>query len=205
MNFTTDLPKQDPICSYLVATGKVEDECYRMHVVVNSQEYSKEYRKSEVLKELKHGQNEYERSNPNRPQEKEKQKLLPQDRVSKSERIIVCHVTKIKSFEQQPPKIPNDNFKNKRDSKLKLKKRKSRKAKQELICETDQEESSSHNEQASEDSLIREFGKENILDPNQIPANQDEDFETQGIFNPTQENIEKSFHLDDKNTRVTRA
>lgn len=72
MNFTTDLPKQDPICSYLVATGKVEDECYRMHVVVNSQEYSKEYRKSEVLKELKQGQNEYERSNPNRPQEKEK-------------------------------------------------------------------------------------------------------------------------------------
>ena len=77
MNFTTDLPKQDPICSYLVATGKVEDECYRMHVVVNSQEYSKEYRKSEVLKELKIGQNEYERINPNRPQEKEKQKLLP--------------------------------------------------------------------------------------------------------------------------------
>lgn len=36
MNFTTDLPKQDPICSYLVATGKVGEECYRMHVVVNS-------------------------------------------------------------------------------------------------------------------------------------------------------------------------
>ena len=77
MNFTTDLPKQDPICSYLVATGKVEDECYRMHVVVNSQEYSKEYRKSEVLKELKIGQNAYELSNPGKPQEKEKQKLLP--------------------------------------------------------------------------------------------------------------------------------
>ena len=67
MNFTTDLPKQDPICSYLVATGKVEDECYRMHVVVNSQEYSKEYRKSEVLKELKIGQNAYELSNPGKP------------------------------------------------------------------------------------------------------------------------------------------
>jgi hypothetical protein len=51
--FTTDLPKQDPICSYLVATGKVDDECYRMHVVVNSNEYNKEYRRSDVLKELK--------------------------------------------------------------------------------------------------------------------------------------------------------
>ena len=37
MNFTTDLPKNDPICSYLVATGRVGRECYRMHVVVNSQ------------------------------------------------------------------------------------------------------------------------------------------------------------------------
>lgn len=53
MNFTTDLPKNNPVCSYLVATGKVEEECYRMHVVVNSLEYSNEYRKSEVLKDLK--------------------------------------------------------------------------------------------------------------------------------------------------------
>ena len=37
MNFTTDLPKNDPLCSYLVATGRVGPECYRMHVVVNSQ------------------------------------------------------------------------------------------------------------------------------------------------------------------------
>jgi hypothetical protein len=36
MNFTTDLPKNSPICSYLVATGRVGEECYRMHVVVNS-------------------------------------------------------------------------------------------------------------------------------------------------------------------------
>ena len=50
MNFTTDLPKNDPLCSYLVATGRVDKECYRMHVVVNSQEYSKQYRLSEVLK-----------------------------------------------------------------------------------------------------------------------------------------------------------
>ena len=74
MNFTTDLPKQDPICSYLVATGKVEDECYRMHVVVNSQEYSKEYRKSDVLKELKINQNAYEAQNPNFRSTKEKDK-----------------------------------------------------------------------------------------------------------------------------------
>jgi hypothetical protein len=40
MNFTTDLPKNNPICTYLVATGKIYDECYRMHVVVNAQEYN---------------------------------------------------------------------------------------------------------------------------------------------------------------------
>ena len=100
MNFTTDLPKQDPICSYLVATGKVESECYRMHVVVNSREYNKEYRKSDVLKELKFCQTVYERNNRNTPgfrhQDKEKQKLLPQDREANTERIILCHVTKIK-------------------------------------------------------------------------------------------------------------
>ena len=99
MNFTTDLPKQDPICSYLVATGKVDDECYRMHVVVNSQEYSKEYRKSDVLKELKISQNAYEANNPNfrDTKDKDKQKLLPQDRITKTARIILCHVIRIKS------------------------------------------------------------------------------------------------------------
>ena len=53
MNFTTDLPKNSPLCSYLVATGKVDRECYRMHVVVNSMEYSKMYRQSDVLKDLR--------------------------------------------------------------------------------------------------------------------------------------------------------
>jgi hypothetical protein len=53
MNFTTDLPKNAPLCSYLVATGKVEGECYRMHVVVNSREYSRLYRQSDVLKGLR--------------------------------------------------------------------------------------------------------------------------------------------------------
>lgn len=91
MNFTTDLPKQDPICSYLVATGKIETECYRMHVVVNSQEYNKIYRKSEVLKHL--------RSNMDANaahREKEKQKLLPEDRVANTARVILCHVIRIK-------------------------------------------------------------------------------------------------------------
>jgi hypothetical protein len=57
MNFTTDLPKNNPICTYLVATGKINDECYRMHVVVNAQEYNNQYRNSDVLKELKNNQN----------------------------------------------------------------------------------------------------------------------------------------------------
>lgn len=81
-----------------MATGKVEDECYRMHVVVNSKEYSKEYRKSEVLKELKSGQHKFELNNPGfDPKDKERQKLLPQDRISNSERIILCHVIRINS------------------------------------------------------------------------------------------------------------
>ena len=78
MNFTTDLPKNDPLCSYLVATGRVDEECYRMHVVVNAQEYSKQYRKSDVLKTLK--------------VDRQKSKLLPEDRGCTTERIILCHV-----------------------------------------------------------------------------------------------------------------
>ena len=62
MNFTTDLPKNDPICSYLVATGKVGDEAYRMHVVVNALEYNQMYRKSEVLRDLKSKMNYTEQS-----------------------------------------------------------------------------------------------------------------------------------------------
>ena len=85
MNFTTDLPKNNPICSYLVATGKVSGECYRMHVVVNSQEYNKEYRNSDVLKELK----SYAKFNSNRGK---RDKLLPEDRNNATDRIIICHV-----------------------------------------------------------------------------------------------------------------
>jgi hypothetical protein len=98
MNFTTDLPKQDPIGSYLVATGKIEDECYRMHVVVNSQEYSKDYRKPETLRRLKAEQIAYEKSHKDCTQrQKEIYKLLEEDRDANSERIILCHVMKINS------------------------------------------------------------------------------------------------------------
>lgn len=88
MNFTTDLPKNNPICSYLVATGKVNNECYRMHVVVNSQEYNVAYRNSEVLKELKILNQEAIRRG-------HKQKLLAEDRNNDSDRIIICHVLKV--------------------------------------------------------------------------------------------------------------
>ena len=86
MNFTTDLPKNHPICSYLVATGKVNNECYRMHVVVNAQEYNKEYRNSDVLRELKASR---------QPKSSRKDKLLPEDRTNGTDRIIVCHVLRI--------------------------------------------------------------------------------------------------------------
>ena len=51
-----------------------------MHVVVNSKEYSKQYRMSEVLKGLRLGS------------VKSKSKLLPEDRERATERMIVCHV-----------------------------------------------------------------------------------------------------------------
>lgn len=36
MNFTTDLPKNNPLCTYLVASAKYENEMFRMHVVTLS-------------------------------------------------------------------------------------------------------------------------------------------------------------------------
>ena len=103
MNFTTDLPKNDPLCSYLVATGRVGKDCFRMHVVVNSQgkiglhndvlEYSKKYRESEVLKQLR---SDNGKSGGN------KSKLLPEDRDYDSERIILCHVLKRSNCPHQP-------------------------------------------------------------------------------------------------------
>ena len=33
MNFVTNLPKQKPKVTYLVATGKLGHSCYRMHIV----------------------------------------------------------------------------------------------------------------------------------------------------------------------------
>ena len=95
MNFTTDLPKCDPLCSYLVATGRVEEECYRMHVAVNSQEYSKQYRKSEILKELKI--------------DRVKSKLLEENRNSNTERMIVCHVLLRNHCPHQPQSAADKN------------------------------------------------------------------------------------------------
>ena len=106
MNFTTDLPKNYPICSYLVATGKVSNECYRMHVVVNAQEYNKEYRNSEVLKELKSSRQAQHRGR--------RDKLLPEDRAAASDRVIICHVLRIQertATENRKPK----RFAKKRD------------------------------------------------------------------------------------------
>ena len=66
-----------------------------MHVVVNSQEYSKQYRQSEVLKQLRH------------EAKKTKSKLLAEDRQSGtqnnfSERIILCHVLQRANCPHQP-------------------------------------------------------------------------------------------------------
>ena len=146
MNFTTDLPKQDPICSYLVATGKIENECYRMHVVVNSQEYSKEYRKSEVLKDLKSKQILYETNNPGyTSREKEKQKLLPSDRNSNTERVILCHVIKIKNEAENENEM-NKQLTSKRISSMRSSNRKRKKSnkKYEESDEDDYEDLSNH-------------------------------------------------------------
>ena len=91
MNFTTDLPKNAPLCSYLVATGRVGGECYRMHVVVNSREYSTLYRQSEVLKGLR------------AQQKKSQSKLLPEDRANDSDRMILCHILQRANCPHQPP------------------------------------------------------------------------------------------------------
>ena len=82
MNFTTDLPKNDPICTYLVSSSRVSQASFRMHVVTNSKEYNKEYRNSDILKQLKMGIGEG----------LDKKKLLPEDRNSGNKRVIVCHV-----------------------------------------------------------------------------------------------------------------
>ena len=120
MNFTTDLPKQDPIGSYLVATGKIEHECYRMHVVVNSQEYSIEYRKPETLRRLKAEQIAYEKSHSGcTNKQKELYKLLECDRVPSTERIILCHVMKINTLVDQVD--GETNLLVKRDSKMRFK------------------------------------------------------------------------------------
>ena len=166
MNFTTDLPKQDPICSYLVATGKIESQCYRMHVVVNSKEYSKEYRKSEVLKELKSGQLQFEYNNPGFQQkDKEKQKLLPGDRISTSERMILCHVIRINCDGQEgqvPAKAQNKRVRSMRRSNRKKSKSKGCRGRYTYSSE---EEESEEGLSVEEDFIVNSdngFDKENV-------------------------------------------
>lgn len=53
MNFTTLLPKHDPLATYLVATGTTDQPktvCYRMHAVVLSGDYSRSHSVSDVKK-----------------------------------------------------------------------------------------------------------------------------------------------------------
>jgi hypothetical protein len=166
MNFTTDLPKQDPICSYLVATGKIESQCYRMHVVVNSKEYSKEYRKSEVLKELKSGQLQFEYNNPGFQQkDKEKQKLLPGDRICTSERMILCHVIRINCDGQEgqaPAKAQNKRVRSMRRSNRKKNKSKGCRGR---YAYSSEEEESEEGLSVEEDFILKEddeSDKENV-------------------------------------------
>lgn len=80
MNFTTDLPKNDPLCTYLVATGLDSSKkgFFRMHAVSLAEEYSPEYRLSEVLVGLNRHNN--------------KNKVLPIDEESGSRKVILCHI-----------------------------------------------------------------------------------------------------------------
>ena len=124
----------------------MEDECYRMHVVVNSKEYSKEYRKSDVLKELKSGQHRFELNNPGfDPREKERQKLLPQDRISNTERIILCHVIRITSEPNKRLVEPENLLRTARPKPFRqsaVQIRKKRRTRANQFCESDPEESS---------------------------------------------------------------
>jgi hypothetical protein len=88
MNFTTDLPKNKPECTYLVATGKDEtNKVFRMHAVVLSEEYSPVYRLPEVLAGMR--------------KNNDKTKLLPKDIENGSRKIICCHVRSAEPLENQ--------------------------------------------------------------------------------------------------------
>lgn len=151
MNFTTDLPKQDPICSYLVATGKVDDECYRMHVVVNSNEYNKEYRRSDVLRELKSKMEGKSTSD----REKDKQKLLPCDRNSNTERIILCHVIRINT-KLQAGATDADKPTRANESRKRSRNKQHRKKKTKAIPFEDSETESLSSQECAEDTITDE-------------------------------------------------
>lgn len=78
-NFTTDLPKHDRLCTYLVAKTTSGMQQFRMHVVASALEYSQEYRNPEVLKAI--------RGQPS--------KLLLEDQEQGTERVLLCHCRKV--------------------------------------------------------------------------------------------------------------
>lgn len=94
MNFTTDLPKKNPLCTYLVAGAAFDRLQLRMHVVafakgrdtnslISSIEYSIKYRKPDVLKHLRFTL--------------DKAKLLEEDQNNDTERLLLCHITKVRT------------------------------------------------------------------------------------------------------------
>jgi len=93
MNFTTDLPKKNPLCTYLVAGAAHDRVQLRMHVVAFAKgmkssvmtrlEYSEKYRKPDVLKHLRF--------------DLDKAKLLEEDMDPNTERLLLCHITRVGS------------------------------------------------------------------------------------------------------------
>lgn len=92
MNFTTDLPKKNPLCTYLVAGAAFDNTQLRMHVVCFAKcmsscevkvfvEYSVKYRNPEILKHLRFS--------------RDKAKLLDEDIETNSGRILLCHITRV--------------------------------------------------------------------------------------------------------------
>lgn len=53
MNFTTDLPKNNPQVKYLVASGRLKNTCYRMHVVALASKYDRRHTLSQVSEIMK--------------------------------------------------------------------------------------------------------------------------------------------------------
>eukprot|EP00347_Sterkiella_histriomuscorum_P006834 403351254 len=97
INFVTDLPKHYPISRYLVAKTKNGDETYFMHSVILRDEYHNDYRRPEILRQLK----------------SKRQKLKDEDINPRKEyeRIILCHVFEKEDPNNISPYKPNYNKK----------------------------------------------------------------------------------------------